>query len=57
MAHCMSLYDGDGCNNNDLADRKYVSDTIFPTKLEVRSFKREILLLAVSVTPTDWVPV
>ena len=41
MAPCMSLYDGDGCNNNDLADRKYVSDTSFPTKLGVRSFKRE----------------
>ena len=45
----MSLYHGDGVTNND---RKYVNNTIVHTKNEVRSFKRELLPLAVSVPHT-----
>ena len=49
MTPCMSLYHWDGDTNND---RKYVNNTIVHTKNEVRSFKRELLPLAVSVPHT-----
>ena len=52
----MSPYHGDGGSNNDFADRKIVNYTIVHTKLEVGSFKRKLLALAVSVTPKDRVP-
>ena len=53
MTPCMSPYHGDGGSNNDFADRKFVNNTIFHTKLGVGSFKRKLLALAVSVTPKD----
>ena len=56
MTPCMSPYYGDGGSNNEFADRKIVNYTIVHTKLEVGSFKRKLLALAVSVTPKDRVP-
>ena len=42
----MSLSHGiDGCNN-DLTAKKYVFHRLFQTKMGVRSFKRELLPLA-----------
>ena len=52
----MSPYHRDGGSNNDFADLKCVNNTIFHTKLGVGSFKRKLLALAVSVTPTDRIP-
>jgi len=49
MSPCMRLCHGDGGSNNDLTDGEYVIYTIFHTKMGVRSFKLELLPLAVYV--------
>ena len=46
----MSPYHEDGVSNNDLTDGKCVNNTIFHIKMGVRSFKRELLPRALSVT-------
>ena len=47
----MSPYHGDGESNNDLTDGKFVNNTIVHIKMGVRSFKRELMPRALSVTP------